>query len=70
MNNNDALTRGIWIDNDGSPNGTATSGYATETEESNPDKCGEPFQTVTVANDGRCTSLCSCTRIFHMGVAV
>ncbi|MDP4264276.1 MAG: T9SS type A sorting domain-containing protein [Bacteroidota bacterium] len=28
INNNDNLTRGIWVDNDGSPNGTATSGYA------------------------------------------
>jgi alpha-amylase len=52
MNNNDNLTRGIWVDNDGSPNNVATAGYA--------DWKGQvlvnilnPSQTTTVASDGR-----------------
>lgn len=52
MNNNDALTRGIWIDNDGSPNGTATSGYADWKNQTLINVLN-PSQTVTVANDGR-----------------
>jgi len=52
MNNNDAFTRGIWVDNDGSPNGTATSGYADWKNQVLVNVLN-PSQTVTVANDGR-----------------
>jgi alpha-amylase len=52
MNNNDALTRGIWVDNDGSPNGTATAGYADWKNQVLVNVLN-PAQTVTVANDGR-----------------
>jgi len=52
MNNNDALTRGIWVDNDGSPNGTATSGYA-DWKNFVLVNVLNPSQTVTVAADGR-----------------
>ncbi|MEO8406312.1 MAG: T9SS type A sorting domain-containing protein [Chitinophagaceae bacterium] len=52
MNNNDAFTRGIWVDNDGSPNGTATSGY-TDWKNQVLVNVLNPAQTVTVANDGR-----------------
>ena len=52
MNNNDAFTRGIWIDNDGSPNGTATAGYA-DWKNLVLVNVLNPAQTVTVANDGR-----------------
>jgi alpha-amylase len=52
INNNDALTRGIWVDNDGSPNGTATSGYADWKNQTLVNALN-PSQTVTVANDGR-----------------
>lgn len=52
MNNNDALTRGIWVDNDGSPNGTATSGYADWKNQVLVNVLN-PSQTITVAADGR-----------------
>jgi alpha-amylase len=52
INNNDALTRGIWVDNDGSPNGTATAGYADWKNQTLVNALN-PSQTVTVANDGR-----------------
>lgn len=52
MNNNDNLTRGIWIDNDGSPNGTATPGYADWKNQVLVNVLN-PSQTVTVAADGR-----------------
>lgn len=52
MNNNDGLTRGIWVDNDGSPNGTATTGYADWKNQVLVNVLN-PAQTVTVAGDGR-----------------
>ena len=52
INNNDAFTRGIWVDNDGSPNGTPTSGYADWKNQVLVNVLN-PAQTVTVANDGR-----------------
>src|SRR5206468_2349114 len=52
MNNNDNLTRGIWVDNDGSPNGTATSGYADWQNQVLVNVLN-PSQPVTVAGDGR-----------------
>jgi alpha-amylase len=52
MNNNDNLTRGIWVDNDGSPNGTSTSGYADWKNQVLVNVLN-PSQTVTVAADGR-----------------
>lgn len=52
INNNDAYTRGIWVDNDGSPNGTATSGYADWKNQVLVNILN-PAQTVTVASDGR-----------------
>ena len=52
INNNDVLTRGIWIDNDGSPNGTATPGY-TDWKNQVLVNALNPSQTVTVAADGR-----------------
>jgi alpha-amylase len=52
MNNNDNLTRGIWVDNDGSPNGIATVGYADWKNQVLVNVLN-PSQTVTVAADGR-----------------
>lgn len=52
INNNDNLTRGIWVDNDGSPNGTATTGYA-DWKNLVLVNCLDTTQTVTVASDGR-----------------
>jgi alpha-amylase len=52
INNNNSLTRGIWVDNDGSPNGTATSGYSDWKNQVLVNAIN-PAQTVTVANDGR-----------------
>jgi alpha-amylase len=52
INNNDNLTRGIWVDNDGSPNGTATAGYA-DWKNLTLVNAVNPAQTVTVAADGR-----------------
>lgn len=52
MNNNDLYTRGIWVDNDGSPNGTATSGYADWKNQVLVNILN-PSQTTTVASDGR-----------------
>lgn len=52
MNNNDNLARGIWVDNDGSPNGTATAGYADWKNQVLVNTLN-PAQTVTVAADGR-----------------
>jgi alpha-amylase len=52
INNNNSLTRGIWIDNDGSPNGTATAGY-TDWKNLTLINVINPAQTVTVAADGR-----------------
>ncbi|MFZ1527141.1 MAG: T9SS type A sorting domain-containing protein [Ferruginibacter sp.] len=52
VNNNDNLTRGIWVDNDGSPNGTATPGY-TDWKNQVLVNALNPAQTVTVAADGR-----------------
>ena len=52
INNNDNLTRGIWVDNDGSPNGTATAGYADWKNQVLVNVLN-PSQTVTVAADGR-----------------
>lgn len=52
INNNDNLTRGIWVDNDGSPNGTATTGYADWKNQVLVNLL-DTTQTVTVASDGR-----------------
>lgn len=52
MNNNDNLTRGIWVDNDGSPNGTPTAGYADWKNQVLVNVLNTS-QTVTVAGDGR-----------------
>lgn len=52
INNNDVLTRGIWVDNDGSPNGTATAGY-TDWKNQVLVNALNPAQTITVAADGR-----------------
>jgi alpha-amylase len=52
MNNNNSLTRGIWVDNDGSPNGTATTGFADWKNQTLVNLLNTS-QTVTVANDGR-----------------
>lgn len=52
INNNDTYTRGIWVDNDGSPNGTATAGY-TDWKNQVLVNILNPSQTTTVAADGR-----------------
>ena len=52
INNNSSLTRGIWVDNDGSPNGTATAGYADWKNKVLVNSL-DTTQTVTVAADGR-----------------
>lgn len=52
INNNDTYTRGIWVDNDGSPNGTATAGY-TDWKNQVLVNILNPAQTTTVAADGR-----------------
>jgi alpha-amylase len=52
INNNSSLTRGIWVDNDGSPNGTATSGYADWKNQVLMNALDTNMKT-TVANDGR-----------------
>jgi alpha-amylase len=52
MNNNNSLTRGIWVDNDGSPNGTATTGFADWKNQTLVNLLNTS-QTATVANDGR-----------------
>jgi alpha-amylase len=52
INNNDDLTRGIWVDNDGSPDGTATPGY-TDWKNQVLVNVLNPSQTTTVAADGR-----------------
>ncbi|HEX2848303.1 MAG TPA: T9SS type A sorting domain-containing protein, partial [Chitinophagaceae bacterium] len=52
INNNNSLTRGIWVDNDGSPNGTATSGYSDWKNQVLVNAL-DTTQKTTVANDGR-----------------
>ncbi|HEU4471803.1 MAG TPA: T9SS type A sorting domain-containing protein [Flavisolibacter sp.] len=52
INNNDNLTRGIWVDNDGSPNGTATAGYADWKNQVLVNALNTS-ETTTVAADGR-----------------
>ena len=52
INNNNSLTRGIWVDNDGSPNGTATSGYS-DWKNLVLVNALDTSQKTTVANDGR-----------------
>jgi alpha-amylase len=52
INNNSSLTRGIWVDNDGSPNGTATSGYTDWKNQQLVNALDTNMKT-TVANDGR-----------------
>ena len=52
INNNNSLTRGIWVDNDGSPNGTATAGY-NDWKNQTLINVMDTTQTTTVASDGR-----------------
>lgn len=52
LNNNDNLTRGIWVDNDGSPNGVTTPDY-TDWKNQVLVNVLNPAQTTTVSADGR-----------------